>query len=101
MTGSEPFPTVDHINGDKSDNRWANLRRASHAEQQQNLGIGKLNTSGYVGVHKHADTNKWCAQIMGPAGRKHLGLFDTPEAAHEAYVAAKKELHPFNPEPRG
>lgn len=50
-------------------------------------------TSGFLGVHYKARNNKWAAQIQVNKKRKHLGLFDTPEEAHAAYLKAKRELH--------
>ncbi len=67
---------VDHINRDKLDCRRANLRAVTQAENARNVGLAKNNPSGYRGVSKHVG-GKWRARV----GAKHLGLFDTAEAA--------------------
>lgn len=86
MTGEEPPGTIDHINGDPLDNRWANLRAATPVQQLGNQRLHRTNTSGHRGVHPHK-SGKWVAQI----GRKYLGLFDTPEVAASVYEAAARE----------
>jgi len=90
MTGKWPENEIDHININRRDNRWCNLRRATHGQNQQNQkGWG---ASGIKGVHWRACDSKWCARI-GTNGRKFLGYFHTKEAAHAAYVEAAKRLH--------
>lgn len=91
--GEWPLGDVDHINGDTGDNRLANLRPATRAENMQNLRKpNRGSKSGYLGVSKNA--GRWFAQITVAGKRRHLGYHDTPEAAHIAYLAAKRELHP-------
>lgn len=85
------FPKeVDHINGNPSDNRICNLRAATH---QQNIANGKRrinNTSGKKGVHKHFD-GRWRARITVDYKTIHLGLFDSVDDAHAAYMHAAKQ----------
>jgi hypothetical protein len=83
---------TDHISGDRLDNRRENLRIASNAENQRNRGKPSSNTSGHKGVTWHRKSGKWQAQIMINGKSMYLGLFTTPEAAHEAYKAAAVEL---------
>lgn len=94
--GSWPESFIDHINGVKKDNRIANLREATNAQNMQNMrrprGDG---SSGFLGVTWHGDTSKWQAQIKTGGKNKYLGLFDTAEAAHEAYLNEKAVQHPF------
>jgi len=87
-TGEEPPAMLDHINGVRTDNRWANLRAATHFEQVGNQGLHKTNTSGYRGVSAHK-SGKWVAQL----GRRYLGYFDTPEEAAIIYDAAARERY--------
>jgi len=88
--------TIDHINGVCHDNRIENLRISpSQVEQGQNKKVFKNNTSGYTGVGK--SHNKWQARIMLNRKSISLGYFDTPEAANDARIKAKAELHTFNP----
>ena len=84
---------TDHRDGDGLNNRRANLRLASKAENGRNSRMKSRNTSGFKGVHLHKETGKWRARIS--TGDKHvsLGLFATPEDAHAAYAKASAELH--------
>ena len=95
MTGAWPDRDVDHINGVRDDNRWANLRQATEAENCQNLGgPTKNNKSGALGVHYHKGRGKFRADIR--VGKKSitLGYFDELWEASAAYLRAKDELHP-------
>ena len=51
----------------------------------------RSNKSGFAGVRR--ENSRWLAEIKVNYTPIRLGLFDTPEAAHEAYVAAKRERH--------
>ena len=93
MTGEWPRRFIDHINGVKDDNRFANLRTATNSENTRNSRMRNDNTSGLKGVTFHKASGKWCAQIMKHGKQNHLGLFDTSEDAYSAYCAASKELH--------
>ena len=84
---------VDHINGNKLDNRRENLRVCSRSENQHNQRLSKANTSGFKGVHFHKATRKWMARIKISSKIKYIGTFDTPEAAHEAYCKSAIALH--------
>lgn len=88
--------TVDHVNGDVSDNRVENLRSVTRAQNQRNLKMPKHNTSGIVGVAWIAARNKWMAQIRANKTTLSLGRFDTKEEAVAARKAAEREFgyHP-------
>jgi hypothetical protein len=89
-----PSTLLDHIDGDKTNNRIANLRPCNTSQNKQNIGLNKNNSSGYKGVHFDNTHGKYKAQIQTLEGnRKHLGLFSTPEEASEVYNRAAKELH--------
>lgn len=95
MTGAWPDHDVDHINGDRLDNRWINMRPASRKENMHNRGrANKNNKSGLLGVSWSKQKSKWIAQIMADGRAHYVGLFPTPELAHAAYLKAKDELHP-------
>jgi len=84
---------IDHANGNGLDNRRENLRVATNGQNVCNQGIRRSNTAGFKGVSWYKRAGKWRASI-GLAGKKrHLGLYDTAEAAHAAYCRAALELH--------
>lgn len=87
VTGKNP-PLLDHIDGDRSNNRFANLREATRAENSRNAFMRKDNTSGYAGVHLHRKTGKWRAHIHANGQLIHLGLFEKIEAAAAARQSA-------------
>jgi hypothetical protein len=94
MTGEWPPNETDHINGDKADNRWTNLRLATRSQNQANLRKMATNTSGYKGVRWHK--GKWEAKITVNGQQKYLGYFDCPATAHAVYAeAAKKHFNEF------
>lgn len=90
-----PVGDLDHINGVKNDNRIANLREATRRQNMQNVRKHKHNTSGYKGVAWHSQRNKWRAYIFDNYRQKHLGLFDTKEAAAAARAKAEKTTHEY------
>ena len=95
MEGVFPPDQVDHINGDRADNRWANLRHSNAQENAHNYGgPTSKNRAGYLGVSVTTCVRPYraCIGVLGKV--KHLGNFTTPEAAHAAYLKAKDELHP-------
>lgn len=61
--GSWPEYNIDHINGDKLDNRIGNLRSVTQSENCKNRAIPKSNASGVHGVYWDKHANKWKAQI--------------------------------------
>lgn len=94
MTGEWPTHEIDHVNGIRLDNRWGNLRAATHAENQRNKSASCRNKSGVKGVHRHTQNGTWVAQIKVRGQRtKYLGSFQTIELAAEAYRKACVELH--------
>lgn len=90
--GHWPKTDVDHKNGDRYDNRIDNLRLATRTLNNANSKKPKNNTSGFKGVYWHAQRGKWCAGIRSNGKTRYLGLFPTPEMAHDAYVAAAGRL---------
>ena len=93
-----PIVDVDHINGNREDNRICNLRLATRAENLRNSKRHKDNKSGYKGVCRDSRLkgNQWRATIWVDGKLKHLGYFATPEAAHLAYCdAAERHFGEF------
>jgi hypothetical protein len=93
--GRWPTELLDHR--DNKENHIENLREATSGENQQNRPKQKNNTSGFVGVSWSAKNQKWRAKIQHQSKHHHLGYYPTPEAAHAAYITAKKQLHTFHP----
>jgi hypothetical protein len=91
MTGAWPRHEADHIDGDRSDNRWGNLRDATGSQNKRNAGLRKDNTTGFRGVYRHNQTGAFVARIKIGDKRITLGSFDTAEQASEAYERAAKE----------
>jgi hypothetical protein len=91
--GTWPTQFIDHINGNRQDNRIANLRDVIPQVNRQNMRAPMpSNSAGLIGVTPVF--NQWKAQIKLNGRQIYLGLFETPEAAHAAYVAAKRKHHP-------
>lgn len=85
--------TIDHINGNWSDNRLSNLRLATQMQNQRNKRMQSNNRSGFKGVCWHKDKQLWMASIMADRKLHWLGYFTSPEAAHAAYCEAAARLH--------
>jgi hypothetical protein len=90
MTGAWPVNEMDHRNRDKGDNRFSNLREATHSQNIANYPRLANNRSGFRGVCR--DRNAWRSQIGLNGKTKFLGFFATPEAAHAEYAKAAKLL---------
>lgn len=93
MGVTDPNINVDHRNGIRHDNQRHNLRACTRAQNNWNRSAQKNNTSGYKGVFRRADIGKWQANIDCNGTRLYIGVFDTAEAAHQAYCAKARELH--------
>jgi hypothetical protein len=82
---------VDHVNGDKLDNRKDNLRICNGTQNQGNMKIPKHNTSGIKGVSWHKATKKWVANIRINKKPKYLGSFSSKLDAKEIYTKFAKQ----------
>jgi hypothetical protein len=92
VTGEDPGNReIDHKNTHRDDNRWSNLRLATHGQNQQNRKVLKNNLSGWKGVSRNYPG--WRATIYIDRVRRHLGTFATPEKAHAAYLEAASRMH--------
>jgi hypothetical protein len=84
---------IDHINGDKLDNRVENLRPATRVQNNTNARTRKDNKSGQKGVRWREDNKKWHAAISAGKKKHHLGYFTAFEDAKNAYLIAAQQLH--------
>ena len=96
--GSFPPADLDHRDGVRANNRLANLREATRSENCQNAARRNDNTSGMTGVWSVG--KRWRAKVCVDGRERHVGYFPTKEIARAAYLAAKAELHKFQPVPR-
>lgn len=88
--GVWPEHDVDHINGDRTDNRLCNLRLATRSENLRNKRRFPKNRSGYVGVSFCETRKKWNARIGINGVYKNLGYFETKESAAAARAKAER-----------
>lgn len=88
MLGFAPPQEVDHVNCNRSDNRWSNLRLATHTQNQGNKKPQINNRLGLKGVCYEAKRRKYKAYIDVKGKSVNLGRFDTVEEAQAAYARA-------------
>jgi hypothetical protein len=93
QAGTVPSEYIDHLNGDRDDNRFSNLRPASPSQNLANARIPKNNTSGLKGVSFDRSRGVWEANISAKGKKKRLGRFRDKESAHEAYRRAAVEQY--------
>lgn len=84
---------IDHINGDRMDNRIANLRLATRGQNATNSPAQKHSKTGLRGVHFHLGAGRYRAQIQKCGKMRSLGYFDSPQEAYSAYLTAAREVH--------
>lgn len=87
-----PGEQVDHIDGNPLNNRRANLRPASHAQNIRNRRVPMTNASGFKGVHWRRGAGKWRAVIRHNGQQRHLGYFNSRIEAARAYDDAARDL---------
>lgn len=91
VKGEDAPDGIDHIDGDKLNNRIENLREADQSQNGANAKIGKGNKSGVKGVFWHL--NKWQAKIMLHRESINLGRYDRLQDAAQAVKEARERLH--------
>jgi hypothetical protein len=88
ITGVDPLE-VDHINRDRADNRWSNLRAVTRSENVKNRTMQKNNQTGHTGIYRKESS--WLAYVTVNKQRVHLGSFRSLEDAISARLAALSE----------
>jgi len=78
---------IDHIDGDKLNNRLENLKSGTHQENMRNIKLSKLNTSGFTGVSWSKRDSKWYVRIKANNHYLFLGSFSNKDHA----IAARKK----------
>lgn len=91
--GEFPSKFMDHINGDRQDNRISNLRQVSLSQNGFNRKMQSTNTSGVKGVSWCKEMKKWRAVIMHEGKHIHVGYFVEKIEAAEAIEKVRNELH--------
>lgn len=96
LHSSDPDKQIDHIDGDKTNNRLENLRCVFAQENQRNRKRSRNNTSGTLGVSWNTKMEKWKAYIVVNAKQIHIGVFSNKADAIKARKQAEIELgfHP-------
>lgn len=84
---------IDHVNGNRADNRWENLREVSKAQNMWNAKRPVANVSGVKGVSWVASRQQWLARITVNGRKVHLGQFDDKDQAIAARKAGEAKYH--------
>lgn len=90
---TDPLVCVDHINGNKLDNRRSNLRRSTKMQNSQNRQKNGGTSSLYRGVTWSSSARKWQAQIVSGNKREYIGVFDDEHVAAHEYNKRAIQLH--------
>lgn len=87
QTGQEPPSIIDHEDENKLNNKWRNLREATHAQNCVKR------DRRFDGVHKHRNKNRWVAQAGGRGTKRYIGIFDSLEKARRARRRAMRRIY--------
>ena len=93
INGAWPKQQLDHINRQKTDNRICNLRECNDSQNRKNIGLNKVNKSGFKGVSIDKFNSNWKARIFIEGKEIWLGRHKTAELASQAYEAYAKQHH--------
>lgn len=93
QTGAWPKEQIDHADRDRYNNRWSNLREATHGQNCSNKTSLENSSSKYLGVSWKTDKKIWRARIWKDGQEKHLGHFGCEIKAAQAYDKAAKKIH--------
>lgn len=92
VTGQWPSEQIDHFDGNRSNNAYANLREASAKQNRENTALYSRNSTGYRGVTQDKRTGRFVARIIHKSRGYHIGVFDSAAEAGEAARAARDRL---------
>lgn len=84
---------IDHIDGDKLNNRIENLRSATKSENALNKKVRVDSFSGIKNVHWYAPLNKWAVKLSVNKKQKHIGYFSDLELAELVAIEAREKFH--------
>lgn len=84
---------IDHIDGDKTNNRKSNLRFCTHSQNMKNRKIHSNNKSGFKGVYLVKKTGRWRVQITCDGRRHYFGTYIRPEDAYSVYLENAEIIH--------
>ena len=93
MTGKWPENDVDHMDGNRSNNAWQNLRSATNKQNLENQGLRKNNTSRFRGVSWCKRHKKWVARVYHNYKQIYVGFFESAGEAGKAASAKRAELY--------
>jgi hypothetical protein len=93
MTGTWPKHDIDHINGNRNDNRWSNLREATRSQNLMNARLRSDNKSGFKGVKYHAASKLWTCGLHHNGKYLSLGYYKTSQEANGVVMRRRLELH--------
>jgi hypothetical protein len=93
--GADPALFIDHMDGDRANNRITNLREVTKSENSRNMrkALCSNKSTGLIGAYLHKGASKFHSQIKVNDEVVYLGQFDSAQEAHEAYVQAKRKHH--------
>jgi hypothetical protein len=92
MTGKWPKNHVDHQDQNRSNNRWDNLREATHSQNMANRGAWARAKHKLKGITRSPDGKKFRARVMRDGVSHLIGDYSCPAAAHFAYIVAASKL---------
>jgi hypothetical protein len=93
MTGEWPTEVIDHINGNRAEDRWTNLRACTVADNACNRGAQSNNTSGVKGVSWNKKAGKWEVHVSARGNNAYLGLYKTLEQATKVAQETREIWH--------